>query len=128
MKKWPTRPELNIISYDLNRGKGCAIKKGILRAKGKYRLFMDIDLSTPLWAFHYFKFYPRLESTDIIIGTRKSDIGQIIESQPWRRETLGEAFTLLSRLILKVKASDFTYGFKCFSEKAAHRYFFPANS
>lgn len=58
LKKWQTRPELKIIFYDLNKGQGYAIKQGMMRAKGKYRLFMDIDLSTSLEAFD--QFYPRL--------------------------------------------------------------------
>ncbi|MGQ9471694.1 MAG: dolichyl-phosphate beta-glucosyltransferase [Candidatus Aminicenantales bacterium] len=121
LKKWQARPELEIISYDRNRGKGYAIKQGMMQAKGKHRLFMDIDLSTPLAEFH--RFYPWLGRADVIIATRKSEAGQVIEHQTWLRETLGKGFTLLSRLILNVKVSDFTCGFKCFSERAAKAIF-----
>src|SRR3990170_7666388 len=37
-----------IISYSINKGKGFAVRMGIIQAKGQYRLFTDLDLSTPM--------------------------------------------------------------------------------
>jgi len=118
LQNWSMRKEIKIVSYDRNRGKGYAIKQGMLAAKGEHRLFMDIDLSTPLEEFHLF--LPLLGKYDVIIGTRKSQVGQIIEHQPWLREKLGKGFTWLSRFILNVQVSDFTCGFKCFTRRAAN--------
>lgn len=117
LQAWRDNKNFRIISYGQNRGKGYAIKQGMLQAEGQYRLFMDIDLSTPLEEFN--KFMPWLGTADIIIGTRKSQIGQIIEHQPKLREILGKGFTKLSQVWLRVKVSDFTCGFKCFSCEAA---------
>ncbi len=118
LQKWALREEIKILSYDRNRGKGYAIKHGMMKAKGEHRLFMDIDLSTPLEEFHLF--FPLLGKYDVIIGTRKSQVGQIIEHQPWLREMLGKGFTWLSIFVLNVKVSDFTCGFKCFTKRAAN--------
>lgn len=117
LEPWAAREEVTIIAYKPNRGKGYAIKQGMLQAKGQYRLFMDIDLSTPLEEFYHFQ--PFLGQYDILIGTRKRSQGQIIEHQPWLRESLGRGFTWLSRMILQVQASDFTCGFKIFTDSAA---------
>ena len=38
------------ISYEINRGKGGAVKEGVLNAKGEWILFMDADLSTDISA------------------------------------------------------------------------------
>ncbi|MDE2026528.1 MAG: glycosyltransferase, partial [Patescibacteria group bacterium] len=57
-----------LISYPDNKGKGYAIKKGMLAAAGQYRLFTDLDLSTPLDDFK--KFLPFLSEYPVIIGTR----------------------------------------------------------
>ncbi len=118
-KKWE---EVRILTYQPNRGKGYAIKQGMLQARGKYRLFMDIDLSTPLEEFYLFQ--PFLGQYDVLIGTRKRGRGQIIKPQPWLRESLGRGFTWLTRTILRVEVSDFTCGFKIFSDSAA-QFIFP---
>lgn len=117
LEAWKGKEEVKIISYRPNRGKGYAIKQGMLQARGQYRLFMDIDLSTPLEEFYLFQ--PYLGQYDVLIGTRKRRRGQIIIHQPWLRESLGRGFTWLSRAILCVQVSDFTCGFKIFTDRAA---------
>ncbi|MCX7973842.1 MAG: glycosyltransferase family 2 protein [Candidatus Aminicenantes bacterium] len=121
LQKWREKHDFKIISYSKNRGKGYAIKQGMIEAKGQYRLFMDIDLSTPLEEFY--KFFPWLEKYDILIGTRKNQVGEIIQPQPKLREMLGKGFTWLSQLLLNVRVSDFTCGFKIFSARAADEIF-----
>jgi dolichyl-phosphate beta-glucosyltransferase len=113
--------KFKIITYLPNQGKGFAIKSGMLQATGKYRLFMDIDLSTPLEEFHKFK--PFFEKFPVVIATRKTKGSKLIIHQSFIRETLGKGFTLLSKIILNLNVSDFTCGFKCFSEDAAVKIF-----
>jgi dolichyl-phosphate beta-glucosyltransferase len=114
-------PNRSIISYESNRGKGHAIKVGMLAAKGKYSLFTDIDLSTPMEEFD--KFLPHLQGYDVIIGSRRIAGAHVSQHQSHLREALGKGFTCLSNLTLKLKASDFTCGFKCFSRSAAEKIF-----
>ncbi len=113
--------DFKLITYPLNHGKGYAIKQGMLAASGQYRLFSDVDLSTPLTEFE--KFLPFLLKYDLIIATRKTKNSLLLVRQPKIRETLGKGFTFLSRKMLGVKVSDFTCGFKCFSQKAADEIF-----
>lgn len=112
---------VQLISYKRNRGKGFAVKKGMLKAKGEYRLFIDIDLSTPIEEFK--KFLPFIKKFDIVIGSRKRKGAKLIKRQSRLREILGKGFTRLSRNILNIKVTDFTCGFKCFSAKAAKKIF-----
>lgn len=112
---------IKVISYSVNRGKGYAIKQGMLAASGKNRLFLDIDLSTPITEFD--KFIPLVARSDSLIGTRKGRGSKVLVHQPWLRENLGKGFTFLSQVFLGVPVSDFTCGFKCFSENCANRVF-----
>jgi dolichyl-phosphate beta-glucosyltransferase len=112
---------MKIETYPINRGKGHAIKRGMLAASGKFRLFMDIDLSTAPREFD--KFSSLLEKHDVIIGSRRLSEESLVVRQPKLRESLGRIFTKLSKSILLLKVSDFTCGFKCFSEKAAKEIF-----
>ena len=111
----------HLITYDKNKGKGFAIKTGVLQASGKYLLFTDIDLSTPLEEFN--KFLPLLKRRNIIIGSRKKVGSTLRKRQGLIRENLGKGFTLLSQLILDIYLSDFTCGFKCLPRQAAKEIF-----
>ncbi len=106
-----------VISYSKNRGKGWAIRTGMLAASGQFRLFTDVDLSTPIEEIE--EVIRRLPQAPVIIGTRKNGRAKVLVHQPKLRELLGKGFTFLSQVILGVKVSDFTCGFKCFSAPAA---------
>ncbi len=112
---------IRLISYPKNRGKGFAIKTGMLNSSSKYSLFTDIDLSTPIEEFN--KFLPYLYKYDVIIGSRKRAGSKVIIHQPNLREKLGKGFTRLSQIVLQLNVTDFTCGFKCFSKVAVNKIF-----
>ena len=112
---------LKIVSYVKNMGKGYAIKKGISEAAGKCILFCDVDLSTPIQELDHF--LPFINSYDIVMATRRIKDSKLIARQSTLREILGRAFTFLSQIILNLQISDFTCGFKLFSQNAANEIF-----
>jgi len=111
----------SVLSYASNKGKGHAVKKGMLAATGKFVLFMDVDLSTPLYEIP--RIVAKMNTCDVCIATRKNKAAKLVKRQPFIRESMGKGFTLLTRLMLGVPVSDFTCGFKCFSSEAAHTIF-----
>lgn len=121
LKKLRKKYPFKIITYPKNRGKGYAIKTGILEATGKYRLFMDVDLSTPIEEYEKFKSF--FDKYDVMIGSRKTKLSKLLKRQPILREYLGKGFTFLSKQILGVEVTDFTCGFKIFSKEAAVKIF-----
>ena len=121
LNKFKTKTKCVLISYRKNRGKGYAIKKGVLSAHGAYVLFMDVDLSTPLKMLSELK--KIIQQADVIVGTRKNNKAVLLQRQPKMRETMGKFFTFISRKITRVNVSDFTCGFKCFTKKAARKIF-----
>lgn len=117
IKKMTQQCRFQLISYSVNQGKGFAIKTGMLAASGRYRLFIDIDLSTPIEELNNLLRHVRRH--DVVIGSRKLKSSNLIIRQSLLREQLGKVFTMLSQMILQLPLSDFTCGFKCFSEEAA---------
>ena len=110
---------LRVISYGGNRGKGYALKEGMLAADGEYILFTDADLSTPIEELD--KMWPWFEQGyDIVQGSRKTAGATVEQHQPWLRENMGKAFTWLSNVIAQVHVSDVTCGFKCYTRSTAH--------
>ncbi len=105
-----------------NHGKGWAVKEGMLSAKGKYRLFMDADNSTPIE--HWEKAWPLFEmGADVVIGSRAIKGAVLVESQPWYRRTLGVLGNAYAQLVLLNGITDSQCGFKCFSAQAAESIF-----
>lgn len=115
-------PGLKLVSYKVNRGKGGALKEGVRNASGDYIIFMDADLSVPVEALD--EFLAKLEQgADVVIGTRKIRSAKVLVHQSWLRENLGKGFTLLTKIFTGVDVSDFTCGFKGFSEEAGRKIF-----
>ncbi len=102
---------VRLICYEVNRGKGYALKVGFEHAKGERLVFSDCDLSTPIEELP--RFLDALEDVEIAIGTRRGEGSRIERHQPWFRETLGRIFTFIVRLTI-APVSDATCGFKGF--------------
>lgn len=113
---------MKLISYKRNRGKGYAIKQGMMLAKNKYILFSDIDFSTPLSELELFIPFIK-KKADIIIGTRKVKGAVITRHQNASREWLGRQFTDIANLWLGMDISDYTCGFKLFRADKARELF-----
>lgn len=115
-------PEVVVLSYPVNRGKGFAVREGMLAAKGDWRLQADADLSVSLLEIR--TMLPSMQAhCDVISGNRKIPHSSIAVSQGVIRRSLGWGFTLLANIILGLSVSDFTCGFKCFSARAAKALF-----
>lgn len=110
-----------LISYEPNHGKGYAIKIGMSEAKGDFRHFLDVDMSTPISEFD--KFLPLLHKKTILIGSRKRKGAQVKRHQPFLREKMGQVFTILARILVNPEVTDFTCGFKLFPKEAAGKIF-----
>jgi glycosyltransferase involved in cell wall biosynthesis len=110
-----------VLRYDVNRGKGHALKVGFAAARGEHLVFADADLSTPIE--HLPDLLERLEAgADVVIGSRKTKGSRIEVRQPRLREWMGRGFTLLVRILI-ADVSDATCGFKGFRAAAGQDLF-----
>jgi len=110
------------ICYQPNRGKGCAVRTGMLQAKGRYRLFADAGLCVPYSEIE--KGLALIESgADVAIGSRKLAESQVIEKQAGYRQIGSTVFGLLVRNWMGLRYSDTQCGFKLFTAQAAERLF-----
>ncbi|MEX1025441.1 MAG: dolichyl-phosphate beta-glucosyltransferase [Planctomycetota bacterium] len=113
---------IRVEALPANRGKGAAVRAGVLAARGERIVFMDADLSTPLEELH--AFLRALDAGfDVVIGNRRAPGSKITRHQPWLRETLGKGFTMLTRTFLAPGVHDFTCGFKGFLAEPARAIF-----
>jgi dolichyl-phosphate beta-glucosyltransferase len=105
-----------------NRGKGFAVREGVLRATRDVVLFTDADLSTPAEEIKIILDKIR-EGFDVVIGTRNAQGSKVVVHQPRFREWLGSGYTWLANRVTGAGVTDFTCGFKVFRLKAAREIF-----
>jgi dolichyl-phosphate beta-glucosyltransferase len=109
-----------LIPLGSNQGKGAAVRRGMLEAKGKIRIFTDADLSTPVYEVE--KVIPLIESQqfDVVIGSRAAEGRKLVKKhQPWYREAMGRFFNVLVQALVFRGIADTQCGFKAFSDRAA---------
>lgn len=103
-----------VIRYEENRGKGYAVKLGLLEAKANIVLFSDADLSTPITETPKLVDPIRRGEYDLTFGSRALDRRLIGVHQPWRREQGGRVFNLIVRVATGLPFWDTQCGFKAF--------------
>lgn len=110
---------LELIRHGHNRGKGAAVRTGMLHARGEIVLFTDTDLSSPISEI------PRLlepivaGECDVVIGSRALDRSLIEVRQTRFRETAGKLFNAMVRKTTGLDIRDTQCGFKTFRREAA---------
>ncbi len=110
------------VCYRPNRGKGYAVRTGMLRATGRYRLFADAGLCVPFSEIE--KGLALLEAgADVAIGSRKMAASQVVEQQAGYRRIGSTVFGFLVRNWMGLRYSDTQCGFKLFTAQAAERLF-----
>jgi glycosyltransferase involved in cell wall biosynthesis len=97
-----------------NRGKGCAVRTGLLEATAPIALFSDADLSTPISETPKLINAIEHEGCDLVFGSRALDRELIGVHQPWRREQGGRVFNRVVRLATGLDFMDTQCGFKAF--------------
>jgi Glycosyltransferases involved in cell wall biogenesis len=110
-------PEIQarVIRYEPNRGKGYAVKTGLLAAEGDIALFSDADLSTPIEELPKLVDPIRQGKYDVTFGSRALDRNLIGVHQPWRREQGGKIFNFVVRTLTGLPFWDTQCGFKAFN-------------
>ncbi len=114
-----SRPWLRILHED-QRGKGRAVRRGMLAAHGQYRFAADVDFSMPVTEIN--RFLPPQCLADIAIASREAP-GAMRYHEPFYRHLSGRVFNLLIRLLLLPDLQDTQCGFKCFRAEVAEDIF-----
>ncbi len=99
------------------RGKGAAVRKGMLEGRGTYLFMCDADLAMPIEELG--KFLPStLGEYDVAIASREAP-GAVRYDEPWYRHLMGRIFNLVVRLLTVPGIQDTQCGFKCFRREIA---------
>ncbi len=113
-------PQMRVLQND-ERGKGLAVRRGMLEARGQYRFICDADLSMPIEEIVKFV-PPALSGFDVAIGSREAP-GAVRYNEPAYRHWGGRGINLIIRLLILPGLQDTQCGFKCFSAEASQHLF-----
>ncbi|MDA3925631.1 MAG: glycosyltransferase family 2 protein [Kiritimatiellae bacterium] len=113
---------VKLISYELNQGKGFAVKEGVLKSEGQFILMSDTDLSTPLKDCS--KLMAGIDAgADIVCGSRAVIGSEIGDNPPLLRRMLSRVFNVLVRISGVHGIRDTQCGFKLFKADVAKMLF-----
>ncbi|MEO6906854.1 MAG: dolichyl-phosphate beta-glucosyltransferase [Abditibacteriaceae bacterium] len=120
-----TRPWVRLLHYDtpqghpLNRGKGYAVRQGVLHSAGRDLLFTDADLSSPIEEME--KLLPPISrgDFDVAFASRALPASILTIHQPWYREWMGRTFNMFVQSVIGTTIRDTQCGFKAFRGEAA---------
>ncbi len=102
---------VRVLRHERNRGKGAAVRTGIVASRGRKVLLSDADFSTPIEEIEKLERF--LDSaTPLVIGSRGLAESRIEQRQPFYREMMGKTFNRLIRLIGVRGIRDTQCGFK----------------
>src|SRR3569833_463077 len=110
-------PEYDVrcLSYGGNRGKGYAVRYGMLAATGDLRLFCDADLATPVEEYEVVLKAMTAQKADVGIGSRPLKASHLLVHQPWYREMLGRTFNKVVQTLAVSGIEDTQCGCKIFT-------------
>ena len=113
-------PRVRVLSLE-HRGKGWAVRNGMLAAGGEFRLLCDADLSVPIEQVE--RLLPgQTVGVDVAVGSREA-AGAARYGEPGRRHLMGRVFNSLVRRMAPLGLADTQCGFKCFRASAADTLF-----
>jgi dolichyl-phosphate beta-glucosyltransferase len=117
-----TWPQLQMVRHEINRGKGAAVRTGMLTARGARWLFADADGATPIDQEQ------RLQAAidagaDVACGSRLVRLAGTQQKRNFFRGLAGKCYAAIARQILPVGVRDTQCGFKLFTAEAGREIF-----
>ncbi|MDI9636884.1 glycosyltransferase family 2 protein [Geitlerinema splendidum] len=117
-----TNEATSLLAYSPNRGKGYAVRRGILSADADYVLFSDADLAAPIEEIE--KLWLAIsDDVPVAIGSRPLKESNLEIRQPWYREMLGRLFNKAVQTLAIRGIEDTQCGFKIFRQDVAQDVF-----
>lgn len=114
---------IEVISYKKNRGKGYAVKTGMLSAKGEFRIFTDADIPFGFEVFNNILHYLDFKEFDVCIGNRKSANSKYYIKASLIRKLSSKFFTMIISRYVVTGVNDTQCGLKGFKAGVADKLF-----
>jgi len=111
------------LSNDDNFGKGGAVRKGMIHAKGDYRIFTDSDVPFELEAIEQFIYYLDFKEFDVVVGDRTLQESEYFDEISRNRKIGSAIFTFIVGRFITTGLFDTQCGLKGFKANVAEDLF-----
>lgn len=112
-------PKVRATGYKTNKGKGHAVRFGMLKAKGEYILFidagMDLNPNAISMLLEHFHWY----NADVIVGSKLHPVS--IVNYPWQRKILSRGYRLLVKALFGLSIRDTQVGIKMYKREVLEK-------
>lgn len=115
-------PKIKVVGYEKNKGKGSAVRKGVLASDGDYVIFTDCDLAYGTEVIKRALCVFEENGCDVVIGSRNLD-SESYEGYTFTRKVMSKVYFKIISMASGFKLSDSQCGFKGFTKNAAHDVF-----
>ncbi|OGC47213.1 hypothetical protein A2886_01025 [candidate division WWE3 bacterium RIFCSPHIGHO2_01_FULL_42_13] len=115
------QPEI-ILKKNPHKGKGFAVRTGMLMALGKYVLMSDADTATPIEELKRLMVWVKDHDFDVVVGSREG-VGAVRSNEPYLRHIMGRTFNLMVQALAVPGIRDTQCGFKVFKGEVARDIF-----
>lgn len=103
---------IGLISYDKNKGKGYAVRRGILNSKSEYTAFLDADLEIPPYLLEGMLEKAKENDAEIVIGSKMHKESKV--EYPFFRRVLSYGYYVYMKMLFGLKVKDTQTGIKLF--------------
>jgi len=114
-------PEISLVPNP-HKGKGFAVRSGVLASKGKYVLMADADMATPIEELKRLAVWVADHNFDVVVSSREG-VGAKRQNEPLIRHLMGRVFNLIIRILTGLGIQDTQNGFKLFKGDEAREIF-----
>jgi len=114
-------PDINVVHYMPNGGKGKALRHGFKYVSGDLVLFLDADLDLHPRQIKTFLEYMKKTNADIVIGSKRHPDSRVI--YPSQRRFLSKGYQMFTSFFLKLPVSDTQVGMKLLKREVLDRIF-----
>ena len=111
---------LTVLIAPKNGGKGSAVQRGMLAARGKFVLFADADNSTPIEEVSKLMYKLEKEGFDVAVGSRAAE-GAEEGKKSLFRKILSGGLRWIVKNVFRIGVKDTQCGFKMYTHEAAHK-------
>lgn len=122
-KRVATENKCIYIRHKINNGKGAAVRSGMLKAKGGFRIYTDVDIPFTLDSFKQFLRYLDFKEFDVVIGDRTLTGSSYAQKIPFIRKLGSDIFSFLAGRFVAGGYFDTQCGMKGFRSEAAEDIF-----
>jgi dolichyl-phosphate beta-glucosyltransferase len=111
---------MKVLKAPQNGGKGSAVQRGMLTARGKYVLFADADNSTPIEEVSKLLTMLEKDGFDVAVGSRAAD-GAEEGKKSLLRKVLSGGLRWIVKYVFQIPVKDTQCGFKMYTRDAAQK-------